>query len=114
VIELDGLTKRYGTRVAVEDLTVRIEPGRVTGFLGPNGSGKTTTMRCIAGLARPTAGSATVLDVPYRDLVALARWSVVVWAVSAVLLERRDVWLWRVRQDPTGLEEECACRGCGS
>jgi len=68
VIELDGLTKRYGARVAVDDLTVRIEPGRVTGFLGPNGSGKTTTMRCIVGLARPTAGTATVLGVPYRDL----------------------------------------------
>jgi ABC-2 type transport system ATP-binding protein len=68
VIELDGLTKRYGPRVAVDDLTVRVEPGRVTGFLGPNGSGKTTTMRCIVGLARPTAGTATVLGVPYRDL----------------------------------------------
>jgi len=68
VIELDGLTKRYGARVAVDDLTVRIEPGRVTGFLGPNGSGKTTTMRCIVGLTRPTAGTATVLGVPYRDL----------------------------------------------
>ena len=68
MIELDGLTKRYGARVAVDDLTVRIEPGRVTGFLGPNGSGKTTTMRCIAGLARPTAGTAMVLGVPYRDL----------------------------------------------
>jgi ABC-2 type transport system ATP-binding protein len=68
VIELDGLTKRYGARVAVDDLTVRIQPGRVTGFLGPNGSGKTTTMRCIVGLTRPTAGTATVLGVPYRDL----------------------------------------------
>jgi ABC-2 type transport system ATP-binding protein len=68
VIELDGLTKRYGARVAVDDLTVRIQPGRVTGFLGPNGSGKTTTMRCIVGLTRPTAGSASVLGVPYREL----------------------------------------------
>ncbi|NYJ06461.1 ABC transporter ATP-binding protein [Petropleomorpha daqingensis] len=68
MIELDGLTKRYGARVAVDDLTVRIEPGRVTGFLGPNGSGKTTTMRCVVGLTRPTAGTATVLGVPYRDL----------------------------------------------
>jgi ABC-2 type transport system ATP-binding protein len=68
VIELDGLTKRYGARVAVDGLSVRIEPGRVTGFLGPNGSGKTTTMRCIVGLTRPTAGTATVLGVPYRDL----------------------------------------------
>jgi ABC-2 type transport system ATP-binding protein len=68
VIELDGLTKAYRSRVAVDDLTVTVEPGRVTGFLGPNGSGKTTTMRCILGLARPTAGSATVLGRPYREL----------------------------------------------
>jgi ABC-2 type transport system ATP-binding protein len=68
VIEIDGLTKQYGSRVAVDDLTVTIEPGRVTGFLGPNGSGKTTTMRCILGLTRPTAGRVTVLDRAYRDL----------------------------------------------
>ena len=68
MIELDGLTKQYRSRVAVDDLTVTIEPGRVTGFLGPNGSGKTTTMRCILGLARPTAGTATVLGRPYREL----------------------------------------------
>jgi ABC-2 type transport system ATP-binding protein len=68
VIEIVGLTKQYGSRVAVDDLTVTIEPGRVTGFLGPNGSGKTTTMRCILGLARPTAGQATVLGRPYRKL----------------------------------------------
>jgi ABC-2 type transport system ATP-binding protein len=68
VIEIDGLTKEYRSRVAVDDLTVTIEPGRVTGFLGPNGSGKTTTMRCILGLTRPTAGTATVLGRPYREL----------------------------------------------
>jgi ABC-2 type transport system ATP-binding protein len=68
VIEIVGLTKQYGSRVAVDDLTVTIEPGRVTGFLGPNGSGKTTTMRCILGLARPTAGQAAVLGRPYRKL----------------------------------------------
>jgi ABC-2 type transport system ATP-binding protein len=73
VIELDGLTKRYRARAAVDGLTVRIEPGRVTGFLGPNGSGKTTTMRCILGLARPTAGTATVLGRPYRELEAPMR-----------------------------------------
>jgi ABC-2 type transport system ATP-binding protein len=68
VIEIDGLTKQYGSRLAVDDLTVTIEPGRVTGFLGPNGSGKTTTLRCILGLTRPTAGTATVLGRPYREL----------------------------------------------
>ena len=68
VIELVGLTKAYRARVAVDDLTVTIEPGRVTGFLGPNGSGKTTTMRCVLGLTRPTSGTATVLGRPYRSL----------------------------------------------
>jgi ABC-2 type transport system ATP-binding protein len=68
VIELDGLTKRFGSRVAVDDLTVTVRPGRVTGFLGPNGSGKTTTLRCVLGLTRPSAGTATVLGVPYRSL----------------------------------------------
>jgi ABC-2 type transport system ATP-binding protein len=68
VIEIDGLTKAYRSRVAVEDLTVTVQPGRVTGFLGPNGSGKTTTMRCILGLTRPTSGTATVLGQPYREL----------------------------------------------
>jgi len=68
VIEIEGLTKRYRARTAVDDLTVTVEPGRVTGFLGPNGSGKTTTMRCVLGLTRPTAGTATVLGVPYAEL----------------------------------------------
>ncbi|MGY1723221.1 ATP-binding cassette domain-containing protein [Blastococcus sp. SYSU DS0533] len=60
MIELRGLTKRYRTRVAVDRLTVTVEPGRVTGSRGPDGSGRTTTMRCILGLTRPTAGTATV------------------------------------------------------
>jgi ABC-2 type transport system ATP-binding protein len=68
VIELDGLTKQYRSRLAVDDLTVTVEPGRVTGFLGPNGSGKTTTMRCVLGLTRPTSGTAHVLGRPYREL----------------------------------------------
>jgi ABC-2 type transport system ATP-binding protein len=68
LIDIEGLTKRYRSRTAVDDLTVRIEPGRVTGFLGPNGSGKTTTMRCVLGLTRPTRGTTTVLGVPYAEL----------------------------------------------
>ncbi|MGY1610153.1 ATP-binding cassette domain-containing protein [Geodermatophilus sp. SYSU D00700] len=68
MIRVDGLTKRYCTRVAVDDVSFTVSPGRVTGFLGPNGSGKTTTMRCVLGLTRPTAGTATVLGVPYREL----------------------------------------------
>ncbi|TDQ53030.1 ABC transporter ATP-binding protein [Actinorugispora endophytica] len=68
MIELRGLTKRYGDRVAVDDLTCGIEAGRVTGFLGPNGAGKSTTMRMILGLDRPTAGSALVGGRRYQDL----------------------------------------------
>lgn len=60
MIELQGLTKRFGDTIAVDDLTLTIGPGRVTGFLGPNGAGKSTTMRLILGLERPTAGSALV------------------------------------------------------
>jgi ABC-2 type transport system ATP-binding protein len=51
MIEIDGLTKRYGDKTAVDGLSFVVEPGGVTGFLGPNGAGKSTTMRMIAGLA---------------------------------------------------------------
>src|SRR5579863_4190206 len=70
MIEVSGLTKHYGERVAVDDLSFTIKPGIVTGFLGPNGAGKSTTMRLILGLDRPTRGTATVNGKPYRDLVA--------------------------------------------
>jgi len=66
VIETIHLTKRFGSKVAVDNLTIRVEPGRVTGFLGPNGAGKSTTMRLIMGLDHPTSGSVTVNGLPYR------------------------------------------------
>jgi ABC-2 type transport system ATP-binding protein len=59
-IDVQDLTKEYGTRRAVDGLTFRVLPGRVTGFLGPNGAGKSTTMRLVLGLDRPTSGSATL------------------------------------------------------
>ncbi|AFM15304.1 ABC-type multidrug transport system, ATPase component [Mycolicibacterium chubuense NBB4] len=68
MIELDALTKTYGSTRAVDGLTCTIEPGLVTGFLGPNGAGKTTTMRMILGLDRPTSGSATIDGKSYRHL----------------------------------------------
>ena len=68
MIELTGLTKRYGATTAVDDLTCTVESGVVTGFLGPNGAGKSTTMRMILGLDRPTAGTATVLGKRYHEL----------------------------------------------
>jgi ABC-2 type transport system ATP-binding protein len=61
VVETDRLTKRYGRRLAVDDLTLRIVRGEIYGFLGLNGSGKTTTMRMLLGLVRPTSGAARVL-----------------------------------------------------
>jgi len=68
MIEVRGLTKRYGAKVAVDGLSFAIEPGRVTGFLGPNGAGKTTTMRCILGLDYPTEGTITVDGKVYQGL----------------------------------------------
>jgi ABC-2 type transport system ATP-binding protein len=70
MIEVTGLTKRYGTKTAVNNLTFTVKPGIVTGFLGPNGAGKSTTMRMIAGLDEPTAGSVLVNGRPYRQAEA--------------------------------------------
>ncbi len=64
----EGLTKRYGSLTAVEDLSFALAPGTVTGFLGPNGAGKTTTLRMLLDLAKPTSGSAQVFGRRYRDL----------------------------------------------
>jgi ABC-2 type transport system ATP-binding protein len=65
MIEVAGLTKRYGAALAVDGLSFTVPPGQVTGFLGPNGAGKSTTMRLILGLDAPEAGSVTVSGRPY-------------------------------------------------
>ena len=67
LIEARGLTKRYGTTVAVDDLSFDVRPGQVTGFLGPNGAGKSTTLRMILGLDTPTAGTVTIGGRPYNQ-----------------------------------------------
>ena len=64
VVETDGLTKRYGDRLAVDSVSMTVRRGEVYGFLGPNGAGKTTTLRMMLGLIRPTAGTASVLGLP--------------------------------------------------
>ena len=68
MIEVRGLTKRFGDTLAVDDLSFTVQPGVVTGFLGPNGAGKSTTMRMILGLDRPNAGTALVNGKPYASL----------------------------------------------
>ena len=68
MIEVDRLTKRFRSTLAVDDLSFKVREGAITGFLGPNGAGKTTTLRVVLGLVRPTSGSARVLGHPYRAL----------------------------------------------
>jgi beta-exotoxin I transport system ATP-binding protein len=72
-IETSGLTKRYGPINALQDVSLRVEPGEVFGFLGPNGAGKTTTVRLLLGLIAPTAGSALVLGRRVSPAAAISR-----------------------------------------
>ncbi|MGH3284387.1 MAG: ABC transporter ATP-binding protein [Streptosporangiaceae bacterium] len=78
MIEVRGLVKQYGAKIAVNDLSFDVEPGHVTGFLGPNGAGKTTTMRLILGLDYADAGTVMIdgkqyagLAYPMREVGAL-------------------------------------------
>jgi len=78
MIEVRGLSKRYGEKLAVNNLSFDVVPGKVTGFLGPNGAGKTTTMRLMLGLDYPNAGTITIdgkqyahLAYPMREVGAL-------------------------------------------
>jgi ABC-2 type transport system ATP-binding protein len=68
VITIDGLTKRFGDVLAVDNLSFEVDQGTVVGFLGPNGAGKTTTLRMLLGLVSPTAGTAEIDGRPYREL----------------------------------------------
>ncbi|WP_442875784.1 ATP-binding cassette domain-containing protein [Actinoallomurus sp. NBC_01490] len=70
MITAQGLTKRYGGKTAVHDLSFIVHSGMVTGFLGPNGAGKSTTMRMITGLDKPDSGSVTVNGKNHRSLTA--------------------------------------------
>ncbi len=68
VITIEGLTKRFGDVLAVDDLSFEVDQGTVVGFLGPNGAGKTTTLRTLLGLVTPTSGTASIDGRPYRAL----------------------------------------------
>jgi ABC-2 type transport system ATP-binding protein len=65
-VDVSGLSKRFGPRQVVRDLAIQVETGRITGFLGPNGSGKTTTLRMLCGLLTPDAGEGRVLGLDFR------------------------------------------------
>ena len=73
LIDVHGLTKRYGDRVVVDNFDMRVTQGRIYGFLGPNGSGKTTTIRMLCGLLRPDAGEGTCLGYNIRTQAALIK-----------------------------------------
>ncbi|MCW2575478.1 MAG: transporter [Modestobacter sp.] len=73
IVSTDGLSKRYGDRLAVDSVSLTVRRGEVYGFLGPNGAGKTTTLRMVLGLVRPTSGRATVLGEPPGTPAAVAR-----------------------------------------
>jgi ABC-2 type transport system ATP-binding protein len=73
-IDVTGLTKRYGGRAVVDDVRLQVAPGRICGFLGPNGSGKTTTIRMLCGLLTPDAGTGTCLGLDIvREAAAIKR-----------------------------------------
>src|SRR5438552_2819095 len=73
VVDARQVTKRFGTKVAVSDLSLSIGPGEIFGFLGPNGAGKTTAIKILLGLIAPDGGGATVLGAPVGNRQARAR-----------------------------------------
>ena len=76
VIEMKGVTKRFGDSVAVQDLTFTVHEGEIFGFIGPSGSGKTTTIRLMNGTYQPTEGTATIFGQPARHMSARVRESI--------------------------------------
>ena len=92
VISVQGLGKRYGSTVAVDDVSLEVHPGEIFGLIGPNGAGKTTTMECVQGLRKPDRGTISVLGLdPERDASAL-RQRIGVQHQEAHLQKRIKVW----------------------
>ncbi len=67
MLEIRHLTKQYGEKTAVDDLTLTIRPGEIFGFIGPNGAGKTTTLKCCCGILQPDRGEVRVNGCSMRD-----------------------------------------------
>lgn len=91
MIEISGVTKRYGSKTAVEDVSFTAKPGRVTGFLGPNGAGKSSTLRILLGLDRPTAGHALIDGKRYQSLVQPLRTVGAMLDGASAVPERRGI-----------------------
>jgi ABC-2 type transport system ATP-binding protein len=110
VIEVRSLSKSYGRTVAVDDLTFTVRPGLVTGFLGANGAGKSTTMRMILGLDRPTAGDVLIGGRPFRQLAEPLRQVGALLEANAAHGGRTAyhhlLWLARSNRIPAGRVDE--------
>ena len=92
VISVSELAKRYGSVVAVEDVSLEVREGEIFGLIGPNGAGKTTTMECVQGLRKPDGGRISVLGLdPLRDATSLRR-RIGVQHQEAQLQKRIKVW----------------------
>ena len=114
--ELHQVTKRYGTITALDDITLAIEPGKVTALLGPNGAGKTTAVRLMLGLTRPTAGAARLFGSDPQDVEARRRTGVMlqVAKVPETLRVRENLELFRsYYRNPMGLDDALAAAGLG-
>ena len=91
-IRITSLRKTYGSQVAVDDVSLEVEPGEIFGLVGPNGAGKTTTMECVEGIRTPDGGTITVLGLdPARDVYALQE-RIGVQLQQAQLQKRIKVW----------------------
>ena len=91
-IHVSNLRKSYGRQLAVDDISLDVEPGEIFGLVGPNGAGKTTTMECVEGLRVPDRGTITVLGLdPVRDVYALQE-RIGVQLQQAQLQKRIKVW----------------------
>ncbi len=91
-IRISGLRKTYGSQLAVDDVSLEVEPGEIFGLVGPNGAGKTTTMECVEGIRTPDRGTIAVLGLdPVRDVYALQE-RIGVQLQQAQLQKRIKVW----------------------
>src|SRR5512135_2438881 len=95
VLQMEGLTKRYGAVVAVKNLSLAVNEGEVFGFLGPNGAGKTTSINMLCGLLKPDAGRVLIHDQPIdadvRARVGVCPQNIVVWERLTCLEQLRFI-----------------------